>query len=112
MSEVDDTNDASSSETIEAGAEPAAAALPPVSDFSGFALSLAANAMMNLSEDTPEERVASSSRINLKAAAEYIDILVMLEQKTRGNLSDEEAKLLESLLYDLRMHSIIIIADS
>ena len=59
--------------------------------------------MMNLSGDALDGRVASPASINIKAAAEYIDILVMLQQKTQGNLGDDEEKLLESLLYDLRM---------
>lgn len=101
MNDVDDKNGTSASENPDAdGLEQA---LPPVSDFSGFALSLAANAMMNLKGDVSDGRVPSASSVNLKAAAEYIDILVMLEQKTKGNLSDAESKLLESLLYDLRM---------
>jgi hypothetical protein len=103
MNDVDDKSEASNTENPEAAAEGLDQVLPPVSDFSGFALSLAANAMMNLKDDTLDGRVASPASVNLKAAAEYIDILVMLEQKTKGNLSDAEAKLLESLLYDLRM---------
>jgi len=98
MSDADESEEASTSDDAETGQS-----LPPVSDFSSFALSLAANAMMNLSGDSLDGRVASPASINLKAAAEYIDILVMLQQKTEGNLSDDETKLLESLLYDLRM---------
>ena len=77
--------------------------LPSVSDFSSFILSLAANAMMNLRDDPSDGRIASERNIDLKAAAQYIDILVMLSNKTKGNLSEEEQKLLDSLLYDLRM---------
>jgi len=40
---------------------------------------------------------------NLEAAKQTIDILGILKDKTRGNLSDEEERLLESLLYELRM---------
>jgi hypothetical protein len=104
MSEVDDKEQPS---TTENGGEPSEAqslpTLPTVSDFSGFALSLAANAMMNLTDETHDGRITSSNSIDIKAAAEYIDILVMLQQKTSGNLNEEEKKLLESLLYDLRM---------
>ena len=39
----------------------------------------------------------------LALARQTIDTLEMLEAKTRGNLDSEEAKLLESLLYELRM---------
>ena len=40
---------------------------------------------------------------DIEAARHMIDILSMLEQKTKGNLSPEEGKLLESVLYELRM---------
>lgn len=40
---------------------------------------------------------------DLPAARQNIEILELLEQKTRGNLDEEEARLLESVLYELRM---------
>jgi hypothetical protein len=40
---------------------------------------------------------------NLPAAKQMIDILGILEEKTRGNLDESERKLLTSLLYDLRV---------
>ena len=40
---------------------------------------------------------------NLAVAAQMIDIIAMLQEKTQGNLSDEEAKFIDDLLYDLRM---------
>ena len=41
--------------------------------------------------------------MRLNFARHYIDTLAMLEDKTRGNLSDEEAKFVEHVLHDLRM---------
>ena len=38
-----------------------------------------------------------------KAAAQMIELIAMLQEKTRGNLEPAESKLLEDLLYDLRM---------
>lgn len=76
-------------------------ALPPM-DFSMFVLSLGSSAMVNLGqvpapgEDTP--------RRDLESAKQIIDILSILEEKTKGNLDDSESKLLSSLLYDLRVH--------
>jgi len=71
-------------------------------DFSTFVLSLASSAMIHLGivegEDTP------SGQVDLISAKQLIDILGVLEQKTRGNLSDSEERLLKSLLYDLRVH--------
>jgi hypothetical protein len=76
--------------------------LPSV-DFSTFALSLGTSALyhMGLVGD-PEsgERVAEP---NLALARQTIDTLAMLETKTQGNLEQEEARLLEGLLYELRM---------
>src|SRR5436190_7149456 len=40
---------------------------------------------------------------NIEAAGMFVEMLGMLQEKTRGNLTAAEAKLLESLLYDLRM---------
>jgi hypothetical protein len=40
---------------------------------------------------------------DLEAARQLIDILSMMEEKTKGNLTTEEQKLLEDVLYDLRM---------
>jgi hypothetical protein len=40
---------------------------------------------------------------NLPIAKQTIDILGMLEEKTRGNLDNDEEKMLKNILYDLRM---------
>jgi Domain of unknown function (DUF1844) len=40
---------------------------------------------------------------NLPLAKQTIDILGMLEEKTQGNLTDDEEKMLKNILYDLRM---------
>jgi len=40
---------------------------------------------------------------NLEGAAQMIDILEMLEQKTRGNLTAEERQVLQQVLYELRL---------
>jgi hypothetical protein len=72
--------------------------LPPL-DFSGFVLSLATSAMVNLGQVPDEEQHA----VDLAAAKQIIDILAILEEKTRGNLAVSEDKLLKSLLYDLRV---------
>ena len=74
--------------------------LPPAS-FAMLASSLATQAMMNLG--AIENPVMRKAEINLDEAKFPIDMLGMLEQKTKGNLSPEEAKLLEALLFDLRM---------
>ena len=74
--------------------------MPPVS-FITFILSLAQSAMVLMGE-APEPE---SGRIitNLAEAKHTIDILAMLDCKTRGNLTAEESDILASLLCDLRM---------
>ena len=42
--------------------------------------------------------------VDLDVAKHYIDTLTMLEQKTKGNLSDEETALLNNVVYQLRMN--------
>ena len=80
--------------------DPEPAALPSI-DFSTLVLSLATSAMVHMglvpeTEGGPVEK-------NLPLAHQTIDTLEMLQDKTRNNLSDEEAKLLQTLLYELRM---------
>jgi hypothetical protein len=73
-------------------------------DFSTFVLSLGSSAMVHLGKiPSPDAQSASGGMIDLAAAKQIIDILGMLEEKTRGNLDDSEQKLLQSLLYDLRV---------
>jgi hypothetical protein len=84
----------------EAAVEPPHA-LPPM-DFSMFVMSLGSSAMVNLGQLPPPEGMEAS--LDLAAAKQIIDILGVLEEKTRGNLDESEDKLLASLLYDLRVH--------
>ena len=46
---------------------------------------------------------AADAQANLAAAKQMIDILSLLEEKTRGNLTAEERQLLDQLLYELRL---------
>ena len=73
-------------------------------DFSTFVLSLGTTALYQLGQIGSTEGEASKpTEPNLPVARQTIDALEMLTEKTRGNLSDGEAKLLESILYELRM---------
>jgi hypothetical protein len=45
----------------------------------------------------------SEGRLDLDQARSAIDILVMLRDKTQGNRTDQESRLLEELIYDLQM---------
>lgn len=75
-------------------------------DFSTFVMSLGSSAMVHLGQiPSPEGEAEGTSEgpIDLSAAKQIVDILGMLEEKTRGNLDDSETKLLQSILYDLRV---------
>jgi hypothetical protein len=77
-----------------------ASGLPAV-DFHTFVLSLGSSALLHLGElEHPE---GGEVEKDLPLAKHTIDILSMLEQKTKGNLTSAEEKLIESLLYDLRL---------
>ncbi len=70
--------------------------------FTEFVLSIATHAIVHLGgDDSQPDRVAPA--VDLAQAAQYIDILLMLKDKTRGNLEKPEEVLIDSLLYDLRM---------
>ena len=69
-------------------------------DFMAFVASLATNAMAALGL-MPEGQ--GSMPFNPNLAREYIEIIFMLEERTVGNLSDEEAQSLRQLLSDLRL---------
>jgi hypothetical protein len=82
----------------EAGAP---AALPPV-DFSSFLLSLATSALYHLGLVADPE-TGRPGAPDLPLARQTIDTLAMLEEKTRGNLDQEEQRLLKSILAELRL---------
>jgi hypothetical protein len=70
--------------------------------FSGFVLSLATSAAVQFG-DIADPSTGAPVEPNLEGAARLIEILAMLQEKTRGNLIPEEAKLLDDLLYELRL---------
>lgn len=69
---------------------------PSTISFSSFIASLAASALAHLGQ-------GPDAKVDLPLARQSIDLLGLLEAKTKGNLDAEEAQLLESLLYDCRM---------
>ncbi len=86
--------------TLSDAPKPPADGLPTI-DFSTFVLSLAASAMLHMGR-APEIGGQTVER-NLPLARQTIDTLEMLELKTRGNLDGDETKLIQSVLYELRM---------
>jgi len=73
----------------------------PELNFSTFVFSLGTSAMYHFG-DFPDPVTKKAER-NLEAAKQTIDILAILQAKTKGNLSDDEERLIDSLLYELRM---------
>jgi uncharacterized protein DUF1844 len=70
--------------------------------FVGFVLSLAHTAAFHFG-DVPDPATGKNGEPNIAAARQLIDILALLEEKTRGNLTAEERQLLEQLVYELRV---------
>lgn len=81
-----------------------ARALPKV-DFSTFVLSLATAALYQLGA-VPDPETGEAVPADPLLARQTLETLEMLREKTLGNLSEEERKLLDSLLYDLRMRAV------
>jgi hypothetical protein len=75
---------------------------PQALSFTAFVLSLASTAAIHFG-DLPEPSTGQPMPQNLDAASQMIEILGLLEQKTRGNLTAEERQVLEQVLYELRM---------
>jgi hypothetical protein len=82
-------------------AEPAPKQPVPPINFLSFVYSLGTSALMCLGEPVGEG--AASRAPDLAQAQEIIDILTMLESKTKGNLTAEEDTLLQEMLYALRI---------
>jgi hypothetical protein len=71
-------------------------------DFYTFVLSLASSAFVYLG-DAPHPETGAPVEPDLALAQQTIDIIAMLKEKTKGNLSPEEEKFIENLLTDLRL---------
>ena len=70
-------------------------------NFSTFVLSLTSSAFYHLG-DIPDPMTGQKQE-NLPAVKQTIDILIMLQEKTKNNLDVEEAKLMEQLIYELQV---------
>ena len=77
-----------------------ATSLPEIT-FINFLLSLSTSAFIQLGE--VEDPITQQTDKNLPLAKQTIDLIEMLREKTKGNLTSEEEKLMEHLLYDLKM---------
>ncbi len=73
---------------------------PPPMNFDQLVQSIYLTAIMQLGGATPE---GEKPRVDILGARQSIDMLAVLGEKTKGNLSSQETKLLESALFELRM---------
>ena len=70
-------------------------------DFPTFIMSLSSSAFYHLG-DMPDT-TTGKKELNLPAVQQTIDMLNMLKGKTKGNLKEDESKLLEQLIYELQV---------
>lgn len=76
------------------------APLPEI-NFASFIVSLSTSALLHFGEIT--DPISNTKERNLPLAKQTIDLLGMLKEKTKGNLSKEEEDLLDNILFNLRM---------
>ena len=74
----------------------------PAVTFSGFILSLATTAAVAFG-DIADPNTGERAEPNLQAAAQMIELIALLQDKTRGNLIEPEERLVDDLLYELRL---------
>jgi len=70
--------------------------------FTGFILSLATTAAIHFG-DIADPTTGEPGAPDLAAAGQMIELIAMLQDKTKGNLTDEEARIVDDLLYELRL---------
>ena len=83
-----------------AGPKEAEAGLPEI-NFQTFVFSLNASALVQLG--LMEDPATGKNEKNLPLVKQTIDMLSMLQEKTKGNLSKDEDEMLKHVLYDLRI---------
>lgn len=85
----------------EQGSAPAAETGLPAIDFATFVLSLNHSALVHLGI-APDPTTGKAAQ-SLTLAKQTIDLLALLQEKTRGNLSGAEERTLDHVLYELRL---------
>ena len=76
--------------------------MPAALSFTAFVISLASSAAIHFG-DLVDPNTGRPSDVNLEGAQQMIEILALMEDKTKGNLTAEERSLLEQVLYELRV---------
>ena len=98
-----------SNKTADAGAPKTEGPLPEIT-MASFIMSLGTSVFFHLG-DLPHPETGASEK-NLPLAKQTIDILGLLREKTRNNLTPEEENMFDHLLYDLRMRYVRELAKS
>jgi hypothetical protein len=81
---------------------PSGTAQLPKLDFATFVMSIFGSAFVHLG-DAPDPETGKAQEPNLLLARQDIELLALLQTKTRGNLDGEEERVLNQGLYDLRL---------
>src|SRR5262249_42418960 len=76
-------------------------------EFINFIYGLASNAFANLG--VMPHPVTGEATVDLETAKHFIDIIDLLQRKTKGNLSDQESQMMAELLRDLRMQYVSLV---
>ncbi|MBI5344804.1 MAG: DUF1844 domain-containing protein [Deltaproteobacteria bacterium] len=98
---ADDAEIRGGTEGLKAGEKGAeGGSLPPL-DFPSFILSLSTAVLMNLG--VVENPITKQKEKEPAVAKQTIELISLLKEKTKGNLTEEEAKLLDDVLYELRL---------
>jgi len=82
----------------------------PEVTFTAFVMSMNTSALFHLGEIS--DPASGEKQTDLVLAQHTIDTLAILEQKTKGNLTDDEQDLLKHVLYDLKMRYVRIVSES
>jgi len=104
---------AQADETATEEAEFDEACIPDAEDpasFINFAMSIASNAASSLG--LMEHPVTRKREVDLELGKHWIDVLGMLQRKTQGNLTPQEAQIVEAWLADLRMQYVSLTSAS
>ncbi|MCI5071699.1 DUF1844 domain-containing protein [bacterium] len=73
----------------------------PTINFTSFVLSISTSALVQMG--LVPDPVSNETQKNMVLAKQQVDILEMLGEKTKGNLDENEQKLMDQVLYELRM---------
>jgi hypothetical protein len=87
-------------------AEGSGAELPAI-DLTTLILSFSHNALVNLGDAV--DPVTRERAIDLPLARQNIELIALLQEKTRGNLTGEEERILSQSLFDLRMRYVEVV---